>query len=126
MRKIEKKFQYSETVITAFLMYDQVKDIAKATGKTVRTINNYKRDKELMRILSERRAEFVKTAVSKMHFSMSRVTDELLKIIDSPDTPPATKVSAINTFFSQCKDWTTISEILERLQRIEENYIQEN
>lgn len=113
--------QYSENIITAFLMYDQVKDIAKATGKSVRTINNYKRDEDLQRQLAERRVEYVKTSVSKMQCAMNRVTDQLLKIIDDPGTPTQTKVNAINTFYSQCKDWTTITDILERLQRIEEH-----
>lgn len=113
--------KYAENIIQAFLMYDQVKDIADATGKSVRTVYSYKKDEEFQKVLAERRVEYVKTSVSKMQCAMNRVTDQLLKIIDDPETPTPTKVSAINTFYSQCKDWTTVVDIVERLQRIEAN-----
>lgn len=112
--------KYAENVIQAFLMYDQVKDIATATGKSVRTVYNLKKDAEFQKVLAERRTEYVKTSVSKMQCAMNKVTDQLLKIIDDPETPTPTKVSAINTFFNQCKDWTTVADIMERLKRIEE------
>ena len=112
--------KYSENIIQAFLMYDKIKDIAEATGKSPRTICNYKKDDELQRVLTERRTEYVKTAVYKMQSTINKVTDTLISIIDDKETATQTRVNAINIFYTQCSNWTQAVDVMERLQRLEE------
>lgn len=111
--------KYSEEVIQAFLLYSKNQDVANAIGKSIRMVQNYKKDPELQRLLTERRVEYVKTSVSKMQCSMNHAVDVLNEIIDDPETSQQTKVNAINTLFNQCRDWTQGVDVLERLQRIE-------
>jgi len=114
---------YTENVIQAFLLYEKNQDIADAIGKSIRTVQLYKKDNELQRILSDRRVEFVKTAVCKMQKSMSHAVDVLMDIIDDEETSKQTKVNAINILFNQCREWTQGVDVLERLQRIENERI---
>lgn len=113
--------KYSETVIQAFLLYDKASDIAAATGKSLRTIANYKKSAELQAILQERRAEYVRTALYKMQATINETTDTLLSIIQDNEVAAQTRVNAINVFFTQCREWTAAVDILERLQRLEQD-----
>lgn len=116
---MKKKFQYSETVITAFLTYDKVTDIVTATGLSRKTITKYKSSPDFQEILSQRRLEYVKEAVNKMQGALSECVDTLMNIIRDPETAPQVKVNAIQTVFNQCRDWTQSVSVLERLERIE-------
>lgn len=114
---------YSENIIQAFLLYEKNQDIANAIGKSVRMVQNYKKDEKLQQILAERRVEYVKTSVSKMQCSLNHAVDVLNKIIDDEETSNQTRVNAINILFNQCREWTQGVEVLERLSRLESEYI---
>lgn len=115
-----RKKTYSETVISAFLKYDKLTDIAREIGVTPQTAAKYRDDLALQEILSDRRLQFVKAAVSKMQGFMTEGVEILQNIIRDSETSPQTRVNAIQIMFNQCKVWTETTDILERLQTLEE------
>lgn len=114
-----KKKTYNETVITAFLENDKVVDIMSATGLSRSTIERYRADPELQRILSERKAAFVESAVLKMQKTLSESADVLQRIIKNEEISAQTRVNAIQVLFSQCRSWTETADILKRLEALE-------
>ncbi|MDO4943126.1 MAG: hypothetical protein Q4E73_09880 [Lachnospiraceae bacterium] len=110
---------YSETVVAAFLKYDKLSDIAREIGVTPQTVAKYRDDPTLQEILSERKLQFVKAAVSKMQGFMTEGVEILQNIIRDSGTSPQTRVNAIQIMFNQCKAWTETTDILERLQALE-------
>lgn len=115
-----RKKTYSETVISAFLKYDKLTDIAREIGVTPQTAAKYRDDPDLQEILSDRRLQFVKAAVSKMQGFMTEGVEILQNIIRDSKTSPQTRVNAIQIMFNQCKVWTETTDILERLQALED------
>lgn len=115
-----RKKVYSETVISAFLKYDKLADIAQVIGVTPQTAAKYRDDPELQELLSERRMQYVKAAVAKMQGFMTEGVETLQSIIRDRKTSPQTRVNAIQIMFNQCKVWTETTDILERLQVLED------
>lgn len=113
------KKTYSEKVINAFLENDKIIDIMAATGLSRSTIDRYRADPKLQKILSERKAAFVEAAVLKMQKSLSEGADVLQRIIKNEEVSPQVRVNAIQVLFAQCKGWTETVDILQRLEAIE-------
>lgn len=113
------KKTFSETVIEAFLKYDKIVDIMKATGLSRSTIERYRDSPELQQILSERRTAYVESAVTKMQSFMCEGVEILQRIIRDEGTSAQTKVNAIQILFGQCKAWTETVDILKRLEALE-------
>jgi len=111
---------FSEEVIQAFLTHSSTKDIASASGLSTKTVSRYKNDIEFQSILNERRLEYVKGAVHKMQMSMTECVDELIKIMRDKRNTPKMKVTVSQVIFNQCREWTMTTDILDRLQAIEE------
>lgn len=114
-----RKRTYSETMIEAFLKYDKVVDIMKATNLSRGTIDKYRKDKEFQNVLSERKAVFIEAAVTKMQASLSEGADTLQRIINNEGVSPQVRVNAIQVLFSQCRNWTETADILKRLEALE-------
>lgn len=113
------KKMYSEKIINAFLDNDKVIDIMAATGLSRSTIERYRADPELQKILSDRKAAFVEAAVLKMQKTLSESADVLQKIIKNEDISPQVRVNAIQVLFTQCRNWTETADILKRLEALE-------
>ena len=113
------KKRYSEKIINAFLTHDKICDIMSATGLSRSTIERYRADPELQRILSERKAAFVEAAVLKMQKTLSESADVLQRIIKNEDVSPQVRVNAIQVLFTQCRNWTETADILKRLEALE-------
>ena len=111
--------KYSETVINAFLKHDKIVDIMADTGLSRSTIERYRDDPELQRLLTERKTEFIKVAVNRMQSFMAEGVEVLQNIIRDNGTSPQVKINAIQIMFNQCKTWTDEADILERLKALE-------
>ena len=113
------KKQYSEKIINAFLENDKVVDIISVTGLSRSTIERYRADPELQRILSERKAAYVEAAVLKMQKTLAESADVLQRIIKNEEVSPQVRVNAIQVLFTQCRNWTETTDILKRLEALE-------
>lgn len=121
-----KSPRYSEKVINAFALYTRPVDLVKATGLHKSTIARYKHDDTLEELARERRADFVKDAVSKMQAELYASVDTLAQIRDSKEASEQTRAYACNCLLNQCKDWLTTQEIITRLRKLEEQVNERN
>lgn len=118
-KKKTRKKGYSETVINAFLKYDKLSDVARETGLSWNTVAKYRNDPYLQEILADRRMEIIKSSVNKMQGSMNECVDVLQSIIRDKEVSPQTRINAVQIMFNQCKAWTEVTDILERLKALE-------
>lgn len=112
--------QYSETVLASFLKHDKIVDIMADTGLSRSTVQRYRGDPEFQQLLTERKTEFIKTAVNRMQAFMVEGVEVLEGIIRDNETSPQVKINAIQIMFNQCKTWTETADILERLKMLED------
>lgn len=111
---------YPEEVINAFLTSCKPIEIQRAAciGKT--KYYRLKNDPDFQRIVTERRTAIVKEAVLKMESYLSKDVEILQGIIENPETSAQTKINGINTLMNQLGNWKQTTEILERLEKLEE------
>lgn len=114
-----KTKRYTEQLIEAFILGKNKNDIAQRTGLSLKTIYRYSCDPVFQEMLNKRKAEYVKASVNKMQTMLLGCAEKLEEIINDPDTPRSTQVSAIQTVYNQCKEWTVTADILERLEAVE-------
>ena len=119
VKALAKKKTYSETIITAFLENDKITDIMAATKLSRSTIERYRADPELQKVLSDRKAAFVEAAVLKMQKTLAESADVLQRIIKNEEVSPQVRVNAIQVLFTQCRNWTETADILKRLEALE-------
>lgn len=119
------KEKYSEKLIIACLEYQKDSEIAKATGIARQTICKYRKDPEFQKLIDDRKIEYVRTAVTKMQTSLSRVVEEVLNIIDDPATAPQVRLNACQLILTNCARWTDEIEVLSRLKTLEDKVNEE-
>ena len=112
--------QYPEELITAFLTSCKPAEIMKLTGISKTKFYRLKRDKIFQKILTERRTELVKTAVLKMESYLNEDVEILQKIIRKEDISDQVRINGINLVMSQLATWKQTTDILERLQALED------
>ena len=112
--------EYPESLITAFLTSFKANEIMKVTGISKTKYYRLKRDPDFQRILTQRRSEIIKSAVLKMESYLTEDVEILQSIIRKEDTSDQVKINGINLLMSQLNQWKTTSEILDRLQALED------
>lgn len=117
-----RNFYEDEKVINAFLCYYKPDEIQREAGIKRTKYYELKSDPEFMKVLQSRKAACVSAAVGRMQTALTRVADELLKIVEDPETKQQIKINAANVLMSQLKDWTTTSDILQRLEALETDF----
>lgn len=117
--------EYPENLITAFLTSYKPAEIMKAANISKTKYYRLKADANFQKTLTERRSELVKEAVLKMESYLSEDVEVLQSIIRDTKTAAQVKVNAINLLMSQLSSWKTMTEVLDRLQRLEDAHIKE-
>ena len=112
--------QYEESLITAFLTSYKPAEIMKLTGISKTKYYGLKRDPDFQRILTQRRTEIIKEAVLKMESYLTEDVEILQGIIRKEDTSDQVKINGINLLMSQLNQWKSTTEILDRLQALED------
>lgn len=112
--------EYPETLITAFLISYKPVEIMKSTGISKTKYYRLKADREFQRVLAERRTDLVKEAVLKMESYLSEDVEILQSIIRKPDTSDQVKINGINLLMNQLNAWKNTTEVLDRLQALED------
>ena len=92
---------YPEKVISSFMKHAKTSDIARETGLSVKTIQKYKRDPELQKILRDRQDELVSEALGVMKFYLKDSAKVLVSIILDKTAPAQTRVNAIQVLMKQ-------------------------
>lgn len=112
--------EYPESLITAFLTSYKPAEIMKLTGISKTKYYRLKRDPDFQRILTQRRTEIIKEAVLKMESYLTEDVEILQGIIRKEDTSDQVKINGINLLMSQLNQWKSTTEILDRLQALED------
>ena len=113
------KNKYNAEIVEAFILGKNNRDIAKKSGLSEKTVYRYLKDEEFQMLLSERKKEYIQSSVNKMQSIMYECVEKLYEIINDSETPKSTQVTAIQTVFNQCKEWTGMVDVLNRLEEIE-------
>ena len=113
---------YTQKMIDAFLNYSKAKDIAAAAGVSQRTVERLRANDEFMGILQQIKDDYIKTASNKLQTAAATVADKLIEIITSDDAEItiANKLKAISIFFDVTLTIKGNMEILERIEKIEQ------
>ena len=76
-------------------------------------------DSEFQKELSRERGRCFGDAVRYLQGKLSKCSEELIKIIENPETAHQVKINAVNAVFSAYKNLGEAAEIQERLAQIE-------
>lgn len=116
--------QYEESLIAAFLTSYRAAEIMRIAGISKTKYYRLKNDPDFQRILTERRSELIREAVMKMESYLSEDVDILQEIIRNPKTKDQVKVNAIQLLMSQLGQWKQISELIARVEALEDSQSQ--
>lgn len=114
-----RKRIFTEDLIAAFLEYDKISDIMRATGLSRNTVTRYRDDPQFQGILNQRRVQIIRRSVQKMQQSLADCVNVLNRIINDGDISPQIRVNAIQIMMSQCKSWTETADLAERVEALE-------
>ena len=114
-----RKRIFTEDLIAAFLEYDKISDIMRATGLSRNTVTRYRDDPQFQDILNQRRVQIIRRSVQKMQQSLTDCVNVLNRIINDGDISPQIRVNAIQIMMSQCKSWTETADLAERVEALE-------
>lgn len=95
--------KYSEKEIEAFTLYTNNNDIAKAIGKSTRTVINLKKDKNLQKEVKERRKQALECSLNKLQGGLNGAIDVLNGIIQDCSIKPQIRLNAISYLLNACK-----------------------
>ena len=112
--------EYPEKYITAFMTSSRRSEILKSAKIGKDKYYTLKNDADFMKIVNDRRSEIIKDAVLKMESYLGENIEILQNIIRNPDTKDQVKVNALKLFSDQLGQWKNTSDILERLQHLED------
>ena len=111
--------KYDERIIAAFLNNFKAVDIMRELHISDTKYYKLKKDPELQRILQERKDSILSAAINKMRGYLLEDVDKLQEIITDTETAAQTRVNAIQILMNQLRDWTTTTDIIQRLEALE-------
>jgi len=115
-----KNYTEDERVISAFLNNFRMVDVIRETGLSKKTCYKIRNDPEFQKVIRERKEAILKTAVNKMQSYLTKDVEILQQIIEDPETSAQTKVNAIQTLMNQLRDWTTTTDIMKKLEALQD------
>lgn len=115
----KNKYIEDERVIAAFLNNFRIVDIMSETGLSKLTVMKIRDDPEFQKVLQKRKDTIIRTAVNKMQSYLTKDVEILQGIIEDEETAAQTKVNAIQVLMNQLRDWTTTSDIMRRIESLE-------
>ena len=115
-----KNYTEDERVISAFLKNFRMVDVIRETGLSKKTCYKIRNDPEFQKVIRERKEAILKTAVNKMQGYLTKDVEILQQIIEDPETSAQTKVNAIQTLMNQLRDWTTTTDIMKKLEALQD------
>ena len=115
-----KNYAEDERVISAFLNNFRMVDVIRETGLSKKTCYKIRNDPKFQKVIRERKEAILKTAVNKMQSYLTKDVEILQGIIEDPETSAQTKVNAIQTLMNQLRDWTTTTDIMKKLEALQD------
>lgn len=112
--------QREDILIQAFLSYPTITEIAEKTGIARSTVYKYLENSDFKAKLSKAKLEVMQNTVSYLQGSLVDCSKELVEIAKSKNASDQVKINACNSVFANCKALTETTDILQRIQVLEE------
>lgn len=114
-----RHWEQDERVISAFLTNYRAVDIMKETGLSKSTVYKLRNNQKFQKVIKERKQAILKTAVNKMQSYLTKDVEILQEIIEDPETSAQVKINGIRVLMEQLRDWTMTTDIIKRLEALE-------
>ena len=118
---MSKKDKTKDRIIMGLLANVTVSETARATGISESTIYRYLRDVEFRQEYEKKRIEMLKDNCHTLQANMNKAIYELVDIIGNDETSPQIRLNAIDMLLRHSYRLTEQCDILERLEKLEEN-----
>lgn len=106
--------------IDAYLRYDSVSDICKALKIKKSTYYTYMQNPKIKKELAIKTNQILESTARYLQKSLNSCSEELIKMIKSDETPPQTKLNAINSVFNNNTKLTEQIDIIQHIKDIED------
>ena len=114
-----RRYDLDERVISAFLTNYRAVDIMRETGLSKNMVYKLRNNPDFQKVIRERKDAILKSAVNKMQSYLTKDVEILQEIIENPETSPQVKINGVRVLMEQLRDWTTTTDILNRLEALE-------
>ena len=111
--------QKQNRFLLAMLEESTVSKAAEVSGISRDTAYRYLKEPEFQAELNRRRGECLNDTVRFLQSKLTLCSEQLVSIIENPDTADQVKINAINSVFTNCKAMTETADIINRLEQIE-------
>lgn len=94
------------------------KEAADQAGVSLSTVERLKRDVDFKAELSDAINQIYRSSLLKLTLGMSKAASELLRIVESPDTPDRVRLRAIEILFAQTLNLEMVA-LDDKMKRLE-------
>ena len=115
-----KKRLEDETIVAALLAEGSIKGAASSLHCTVRTLYDRMKRPAFKEIYAQAKAEILKAATAKLQGNLCGAIDTLVKIMTDTATAKQTRANCAVSILQYGARFTETTDILERLEAIEE------
>lgn len=106
--------------LKAMLEESTITKAAEKAGISRKTADNYLNNQDFQRELNKKKTECINDTVRFLQGKLSFCNETLIAIIENPETSQQVKINAINTIYTNCKSLMETSEVITRLEQLEE------
>lgn len=106
--------------MVALLTNSTVSEAAKESDISESTAYKYLNDPDFIKQYDSKRKEILTSSCHMLQAKMGRAAEELIKIIEEPNTAPQVRLNAIDMLYRHAYKQTELMDIITRLELLEE------
>jgi hypothetical protein len=118
------KKRTEDKILESLLLHKTIREAAVAAKVTERTIYDYLTKPEFEKRYQDARADIIRGVTNLLRENLTRAAGVIVKIMEDENLPPATRLTAAKTLLEYGKRYTEMSDIQERIRKIEESILQ--
>ena len=107
--------------IDAYFKYQDISQICKECDITRQTYYNYLNNTKINKEINRQLTEMLKDTTRYLKTNINKCCITLMDIINDAKTPPQVKINAINCVFTNTLKFNEQTDIIDKLQVIEDN-----
>ena len=109
-----------EEIIAALIAKGSIKGAAASLECTTRTLYERMKKPEFKQLYNQAKGEVLKAATAKLQGNLCGAIDTLNEIMTDPEAPKQTRVNSAVSILQYAARFTETTDILERLEAVEE------
>jgi len=107
-------------LLNALLIYPTIREASEATGVPETTIYSKLRNSEFKNRYNEAKTQMLQNTVTFLQMRLQDATSTIVDIMNDPETASQVRINAARSVFDYCIRLTEQTEILRRLEALEE------